>query len=245
MKKPLSLILAALLACTLAWPLAAEDGTPRAVTELLERIIPESPPDAVRRAEIDGFYEVSYGTDILYISADGRYLLRGDVYDMRTEANLTESRRAAYRLGLFSALKAEDLVVFAPKGRKPRHVVHVFTDVDCSFCRRLQREMPRYNELGIEVRYLAFPRSGPDTPSYHKIVSVWCADDPLDAMTRAKAGEAIPVKSCPNPVLDHMELGIQIGVRGTPTFVLGDGTTLPGFVSPDRLAEYLNVGSGD
>ncbi len=245
MRKYLSLALAALLACVFVPSLAAEDGPPRAVIELLERIIPEVPPDSIRPAAVDGFFEVSYDNDILYISADGRFLLRGDLYDMRTQANLTESRRAAFRLGLVNALKAEDLVVFAPKGRKARHVVYVFTDIDCNFCRQLQREMRQYNELGIEVRYLAYPRSGPDTPSYHKIVSVWCADDQLDAMARAKAGESIPAKTCPNPVLEHMQIAARVGVRGTPTFVLEDGTTLPGYVPPARLAEYLNEEFGN
>jgi thiol:disulfide interchange protein DsbC len=234
-----------LMLCALAWPLQADDRIPRAVTEMLERIIPEYPPDDIRPAAFEGYFEVSYGTDILYVSADGRYLLRGDLYDMRTQANLTESRRAAFRLGLVDALKPEDLVVFPAKDRKPRHVVYVFTDIDCNFCRQLQREMSQYNELGIEVRYLAYPRSGPDTPSYHKIVSVWCADDQRDAMTRAKAGEAIPQKTCDNPVLRHMELAGRVGVRGTPTFVLEDGTTLPGYVPPARLAEYLNSEFGN
>ncbi len=240
-----SLVLAALLFSVFIPSLAAEDGPPRAVTELLERIIPEVPPDSVRPAAVDGFYEVSYDNDILYISADGRFLLRGDLYDMRTQANLTESRRAAFRLGLVEALKPEQLVVFAPNGGKARHVVYVFTDIDCNFCRQLQREMRQYNELGIEVRYLAYPRSGPDTPSYHKIVSVWCADDRLEAMTRAKAGEAVPAKTCDNPVLDHMQIAARVGVRGTPTFVLEDGTTLPGYVPPARLAEYLDEAFGD
>lgn len=245
MRKFPSLALAALLACVSLPSLAAEGAPPRAVTELLERIIPEASPDSVRPAAVDGFYEVSYDNDILYISADGRFLLRGDLYDMHTQANLTESRRAAFRRGLVDGLKPGELVVFAPNGRKARNVVYVFTDIDCNFCRQLQREMRQYNELGIEVRYLAYPRSGPDTPSYHKIVSVWCADDRLEAMTRAKAGEAIPARTCENPVLEHMQIAARIGVRGTPTFVLEDGTTLPGYVPPPRLAEYLDAEFGD
>lgn len=231
--------LAVLVLCAVTAPLQADQKIPPAVSGMLERIIPEYSPDDIRAAAIDGWYEVSYGTDIFYVSADGHFLLRGDLFDMRTQANLTESRRAAYRSDLVGALDPKDLVVFAPK-EKARHVVHVFTDIDCNFCRQLHRDMHRYNELGIEVRYLAYPRSGPDTPSYHKIVSVWCAEDQLDAMTRAKAGETPPRKTCANPVLEHLQLASAFGVRGTPTFVLADGTTLPGYVPPDRLAEYLN-----
>jgi thiol:disulfide interchange protein DsbC len=243
MRRVLSVV-AALSLCAVIGPLHADQKIPPGVTELLERIIPGTPPDDIRPAAIDGYYEVSFGTDILYISADGNFLLRGDLFDMRTQANLTESRRAAFRSGLISALAPGDLVVFAPK-EKARHVVHVFTDIDCNFCRQLHRQMERYNELGIEVRYLAYPRSGPDTPSYHKIVSVWCAGDQQEAMTRAKSGETPPRRTCDNPVLEHMALATRFGVSGTPTFVLADGTTLPGYVPPDRLADYLNGEFGD
>ncbi len=235
----------ALTLCVVLSPLQADDKIPGAVTEMLERVIPGQSPDSIRPAAIDGYVEVSYGTDIFYVSADGRFLLRGDLFDMRTQANLTEARRAVYRLGLIDALNPKDLVIFAPKNRKPRHIVYVFTDVDCNFCRQLHHEISRYNELGIEVRYLAYPRSGPDTPSYYKIVSVWCADDQRDAMTRAKAGEKIPAKNCENPVLKHMEVANRVGVSGTPTFVLADGTALPGYVPPDRLAEYLDNALGN
>lgn len=230
----------ALMFCSLTWPLSADDKIPGAVTEMLGRVIPGQSPDSINPAAIDGYFEVSYGTDIFYVSADGRFLLRGDLYDMRTQANLTESRRAVYRRGLIDELNLKDLVVFAPKDRKVRHVVYVFTDIDCNFCRQLHHDIARYNELGIEVRYLAYPRSGPDTPSYYKIVSVWCSEDQRDAMTRAKAGEMIPAKKCENPVLKHMEVANRVGVSGTPTFVLADGSTLPGYVPPDRLAEYLD-----
>lgn len=222
----------------------ADDGVPSEVKRILDRIIPEFQPDDIRPAAIDGFFEVSYGADIFYVSSDGRYLLRGDLMDLETQSNLTEARRGTFRSNLMDSLASDEMVIFAP-ANGTRHVVYVFTDIDCSFCRQFHREINTYTARGIEVRYLAYPRSGPDTPSYYKITTVWCAEDQLDAMTRAKAGENLPRQDCENPVRKQMEIADRVGVRGTPTFVLADGTLLPGYVPADRLADYLDGEFGD
>ena len=234
----LTLAVVSLYAC--AEPAQSKSQPPRAVTEALSRIVPNEEPGDVRAAPIAGFQEVSYGAQIFYISDDGRYALQGELLDLTTLENVTETRRAALRIGLLQALKEKDLIVFAPQG-KARHVVHVFTDVDCTYCRRLHAEIEEYNALGIEVRYLAFPRSGADTPLYDKMVSVWCAEDRHAAMTRAKAGRPVTEATCDNPVRAQLELASSFGVNGTPTLVFADGSSLPGYVPPDRLAAYLEA----
>jgi len=116
----------------------------------------------------------------------------------------------------------------------------VFTDLDCGYCRKLHSEMAKYNELGIRVRYLFFPREGPDTESWDKAVSVWCSANRNDALTRAKKGETIKAAKCkPNPVQRDYELGQDVGLRGTPAIVLPDGDLLPGYVPPAMLAQRL------
>jgi thiol:disulfide interchange protein DsbC len=218
---------------------ASAAAPPAAVTQVLEKLLPEQRPDEVRAAPLDGFYEARYGADIFYISADGRYALHGDIVDLGQEVNLTENRRAEIRKGLLGKLDGESAIVFAPHG-KARHVVYVFTDVDCAYCRHLHSEIAQYNARGIEIRYLAFPRSGVDTPSYDTMVSVWCSADRQAALTRAKLGQKIKPASCDNPVREQMALGEQFGVSGTPTLILPDGSALPGYVPPAQLAAYLD-----
>ena len=135
------------------------------------------------------------------------------------------------------------MIVFAPKVVK--HTVTVFTDIDCPYCRRLHKEVPAMNELGIKVRYLAFPRAGVHSPSFKEAVSVWCAKNPAQALTDAKAGKKVPEVTCDNPVLQHMALGEQVGVTGTPAMVLEDGRMLPGYIPATRLAQLLNGTLGD
>lgn len=232
------LIAAALCAGAAGLAAQAADTAPEAVRKMLSAMIPEQAPDDLRAAPIAGFYEATYGADTFYISADGRYMLQGDLLDLEARVNLTEQKRAEQRQALIRTVKEEDAIVFSPAG-KPKHTVYVFTDIDCGYCRQMHKEIKRYNELGIEIRYLAFPRTGIDTPSYHKAVSVWCAEDRKQAITEAKAGRQPPERTCDNPVQAEYSLGNRIGVTGTPTLVFSDGSVLPGYLNPAQLSQYL------
>ncbi|MDX9741135.1 MAG: DsbC family protein [Gammaproteobacteria bacterium] len=211
-----------------------------AVAAAVERIVPGEGTYQVRPAPIPGFQEVAYGAQILYISDDGRLALQGDIYDLEAERSLTDERRGELRLALLAGLDQDELIVFAPEGES-KHVLHVFTDVDCTYCRRMHADIADYNRLGIEVRYLAFPRAGVDSPLYDKMVSVWCAEDRRAAMTQAKAGNTVPAANCDHPVREQIDLAASFGVTGTPTLVFPDGSSLPGYVPPERLAAFLDT----
>ena len=204
----------------------------------LERIAPQDKPESIKPTAIPGVYEVSYGSEIFYFSADGRYVLQGSLVDLDTNVNLTEATRTTIRSRLLSDLDESQMIVFSPD--KPRHILTVFTDIDCTYCRKFHSEMDQLNSYGIKVRYLMFPRTGVNTPSYQKAVNVWCADDQLISMTRAKAGEDVPRASCDNPVKSQMLIGQKMGVNGTPALVLNDGTLIPGYRPAKDLANILD-----
>jgi thiol:disulfide interchange protein DsbC len=237
---PLAVLLS-LLAILATTSSRADDGpaVPAGVRQALEKLTMDHQPDEIRAAPISGFYEVRYGSEIFYISGDGHYAMRGDLVDVTQEKNLTETRRNEVRSALLAKLDDKSAIVFSPRG-KVKHTIYAFTDVDCPYCRRMHSEIAQYNQRGIEIRYLAYPRSGPNTPSYYKMVSVWCAGDRRTALTRAKAGQPVAPATCKNPVLDHMALADRFGVSGTPTLVMPDGSVLPGYVPPTELADYLD-----
>lgn len=213
------------------------DGTPH---EILAKIIPGVAPDSVGDAPIGGFLEVVFGPHVVYVSQDGRYMIRGDVIDMDTRENLTNTKRQQARLKAVDELGEKNMIVF--NAEDPKHTVTVFTDIDCGYCRKLHREMDDYNESGITIRYLAFPRAGIPSGSYDKSVSVWCSDDRRQAMTAAKAGRPVPNKDCENPVKDHYMMGRSLGINGTPTMVLENGEVFPGYVPAGRLLRALGTG---
>lgn len=209
-----------------------------AIKKALSRIIPSEAPDSITKTPVSGLYEVTYGSEILYVTHDGRYLIQGDLVDLKERVNLTEKKKSQGRKALFDAIDPATTVNFKPE--KTRYVVYVFTDVDCPYCRKMHKQIADYEKLGMEIRYLAYPRSGINTESYYKMVAVWCADDRQAAMTKAKSGARMERVTCDNPVQDHMAKASLVGLSGTPTLLLSDGTVIPGYVPPDQLIRILD-----
>lgn len=207
------------------------------VKAALKRVIPNMTPDSVTASPLDGLYEVSYGPQVFYVSADGRYVLNGSIVDVQNQTDITEERRSQGRLQVVKSIDPASMIVFSPAS--PKYTVTIFTDVDCTYCRKMHSEIKDYMAQGIAVRYLAYPRSGVNTPSYTKAVSVWCAKDRRDAMTRAKKGETPPPKTCTNPVQQHMAAAERIGIEGTPTMIMPDGSVIPGYMPAAKLVQVL------
>lgn len=225
--------------CLFALPAIAADS--KAVQQLKNDLVNVfgGQPDAVLESPVKGFYEVTYGPKLYYVTADGNYLFSGELFDLKNRINLTEQNRATARLKTLEAIDDASLIVYKAKG-KEKHVVTVFTDIDCGYCRKLHDGMAQMNELGITVRYMAYPRAGVDSPSYNKAVSVWCAKDRNKAMDVAKTGATPEVASCDSPVKEHMAMGQMLGVTGTPALVLQDGTLMPGYLPPQQLLQALD-----
>jgi thiol:disulfide interchange protein DsbC len=187
---------------------------------------------------IPGIYELLRAGDAAYVSSDGKYAIIGDLYETGSNKDLTENRRRDLRLKLLAAIPEAQMVVFGPLNAK--HTITVFTDMDCAYCRKLHSQISDYNRLGIKVRYIAYPRSGPNTASWSKAEQVWCAADRKTALTEAKLGKTLPNKICPdNPVAKEYDLGQQFNLQGTPTLILGNGEMVAGYLAPADLAAEL------
>lgn len=183
---------------------------------------------------------------LLYVYNDGEFFFDGDLYQVGKGRfiNLKEQALTAVRKDLLAEIPLADMIVF--KSTVPvKGVINVFTDVDCGYCRKLHKEVPELNAMGVEVRYLAFPRAGIGSASYQKIASAWCADKPRQALTALKNGKEIEQNVCAdNPVAKQYNLGQQMGVNGTPAIVLADGSLIPGYRPAADLARVLGINSG-
>ncbi len=235
------LSLLALLATT-ALPLAAQTpakpaSAPDPRVAIAARL-PEIRPEQITQSPVTGLYEVRVGSKIAYVTADGRYLVQGEIIDLNTDENLTENRRGTMRRDVLASISESGMVVFAPA--KYQSTVTVFTDIDCGYCRKLHRQMSEYNARGIRVRYMFFPRSGPGSESWTKAEQVSCAADQRAAMTRAKLGEALKDKPCQdNDVARHFNVGRDFGIQGTPAIILDSGELIGGYLEPAELSKYI------
>ncbi|MFG1488786.1 DsbC family protein, partial [Oceanospirillum sp. HFRX-1_2] len=223
---------------------SAQAATPEEmILKKLEGASPNIPVDEIRPSLIESIYEVELKTgEVLYSTADGGYIFTGDLYQVAPQGfkNISEERRMTARATEISNLDESQMIVFPAKGEQKGQIT-VFTDIDCVYCRKLHKEVPELNEMGIKVRYLGFPRAGIGSGSYYSMVSVWCSENQQNAMTRAKLGESIEEKQCENPIADQYRLGQKLGVQGTPAIFLEDGRLLPGYMPAKRLATALGL----
>lgn len=213
------------------------------MTELkaeLNKQLPDMQLQSLSPVGQSGLYEAVIDDRIYYFTADGQFLIQGDLLALETRENITEARRMEVKKTLLDRIDEDDLIIFAAK--KPDYTVTVFTDVDCGYCRELHRQVKDYNDLGITIRYMAYPRAGAESESANKLIEVWCAKDQQKAMTDAKAQREVKKTSlCENnPVAEQFEIGGKLGVRGTPAIFLEDGQMLPGYVPPQKLREILD-----
>ncbi len=216
---------------------ADQSADPRAA--LLKLLPAGSKLEDLQPSPIAGIYQFMQGADVSYLTADGKYFLDGNLYDMKSRENLTEDLRARARLALINAVPESQMLIFSPKN--PQYTITVFTDIDCPYCRKLHSEMAELNRLGVRVRYMFFPRTGPNTESWKKAEAVWCSPDRNEALTRAKAGAQLDMsKTCDAaPVAREYALGQAIGVRGTPAILTENGDYISGYMPPRELVQQI------
>lgn len=240
-------LLAALAALLLAVPVLAAAQAPAAAPAAapadpraaLAAKLPNVKAEQIAASPVPGLFEVRIGSKIAYVSADGKYLVQGEIIDLASDQNLTEARREGVRRDVLSGVSEAGMVVFAP-AKPPTATVTVFTDVDCGYCRKLHKQIADYNARGIKVRYMYFPRSGPGTASWTEAEQVACSADRQAALTRAKLGEKLTTKPCkPNPVSEHYNIGRDFGIQGTPAIVLESGELIGGYMDPEELSTYI------
>lgn len=247
MKSLTRFFLSAIIACTSLFSIAEEEQDEQAkFSQLVSKLNASYKVDSVEKAKVPGFYKVRTTSGaLIYADETATFFFMGNLYELEGGeqlVNLTAKDAAEQRVALVKSFNADEMIVFSPqKPLETKAIINVFTDVDCGYCQKLHQEVPQMNALGIEVRYMAFPRAGVGSKTYNKLVSAWCADDQQSAMTALKARQAIPEKTCDNPVAEQYALGKAVGVRGTPAIVLQDGTLIPGYKPADKMAEALGL----
>lgn len=228
-----------------AQPAAVADSVRAVITENLKKSRPALAFEYIEATPVAGIYAVKVvNGPTLHVTEDGRYFVLGDLFEITDQGylNLAESKREAARAEKLAGLKAEDMIIFSPRDQPVKASIMVFTDVDCFYCQKLHREVPDLNRLGIEVRYLAFPRAGIGSESYRKVVSAWCAKDRQAALTKLKNRESIASNQCPNnPVAAQFKLGNAVGVTGTPALLTQAGRLMPGYMPALQLANALGI----
>lgn len=236
MKHWLSRILVPSLLCIMSVS-AEEAPTPETLAKSKIENMLQLEVSSVADAPVDGLLQVMTSRGLFYVSKDGQFLLHGRIYNMNEQMrNETEETLSAARI---EGLKdfTDDMITF--KAENERYAITVFTDITCGYCRKLHNEIANYNQRGITVNYLAYPRDGLSSDSYNDMVSIWCAEDQQQAMTDAKALKRVSPKTCKTNIDEQYLFGQKVGINATPALVLEDGTLIPGYQPASQLEKVL------
>ena len=209
------------------------------VRDAVRKMLPQATIDTLVPASSPGWYEVAAQGQVIYVSADGKHLMAGDLWRVDDRANLTVRRKDGIRHDVLEKVGSEQRIVFAAD--TPKHKVTVLTDFDCGYCQRLHHDIAEYNARGITVEYLLYPRGGLGTASFERAVSVWCAVDRKQAFTLAKSGTEPAPATCPNAIADNYALVQRIGgIVGTPA-VIDEHGAMSGYLTPDQMIARLDA----
>ena len=186
--------------------------------------------------DMDGIYWVT-GKDLpsFFTDKSGKHIIQGQIIALGEEipVDISAAFVASAAQEALKAVDKKDMIIYPAKGAT-KSVVYSFTDADCPYCTKLHEEMDEINALGIEVRYLAWPRSEQSIP---KMEAIWCSEDRIKAMDQAKSGANVSAPACNSPVAEQLELGASLGVRGTPAIFTESGQQIGGYLPADQLAE--------
>jgi thiol:disulfide interchange protein DsbC len=205
----------------------------------LAKMIPQAGVAEIVATPAKNVYRIAFQGNYAFVYASDDHVLIGELLNTKTRANLGDLAQAERTAKVIEDFPTSKMIVFGPEDAT-RHIT-VFTDIDCGYCRKLHNEVNDLTDAGVQVRYLAFPRSGIGKASYNKYVSVWCNDDQRTALTTAKAGGSVPTATCDNPIAETYNLGQQVGVRGTPTIIFDNGTLAPGYLPSTELIRRLGI----
>ncbi|MEC7833167.1 MAG: DsbC family protein [Pseudomonadota bacterium] len=199
---------------------------------------PNLPIENIRKVD-ENFFEVVIQGEIFYLSSDHKYFFAGNVIDVKTKENITETSRKGRRLSILETLKTENMIVYKPE--QTDYVLTVFSDTSCPYCQKLHEELDKLIENNIEIRYILFPRFGQNSDAYVQMISIWCSEDKKLALDNVFDDKTIEQNTqCDNPMIENLDLAQKLSVTGTPMMFTENGTVIPGYQPADEIIKFLS-----
>lgn len=218
----------------------AAEADREAIAKAIQNLAPQAKIETIRPAPIKDWSEVVLGSQVVYVSNDGRHLFNGSLYETNARTDLTELARGGLRAEALKQLPEAAKISFAPEQPKAR--VTVFTAIDCGFCRQMHRDIEAYQSRGIAVDYVVIPRSAPGTPGAESTRQLYCATDPSAAFDAAMLDQPVQAPSCPAQGYEAgMAMAQQLSIQSTPTIVFADGSLGLGYLTPDELDRRVDA----
>ena len=186
----------------------------------------------------NNFFEIVVQDQIFYITPDLKNLLAGNIIDLDTGVNLTQNRISSFRMSILSQIDASNAIIYKPK--ESSHILTIFTDTSCPYCKKLHKEINDLIDNNIEVRYLLFSRNGKDDAAYDEMMYIWCSEDRKLSVEKAFNDEDLLENECETPLDINNIFARNLRVNGTPMIFTEKGDVIPGYVPNRQIIDLLN-----
>lgn len=211
---------------------------PESFVKMLREKYPNTKITSISGSEIPGLYEVIMGRSVAYVEESGRYFVFGHIFDMEKREDVTALRMESRARVNWENLPLE--ASFTVKKGDGSRKLAVFTDPDCPYCKKLEHELSKIDN--VTIHYFLMPLDGLHPQARAKAESVWCSKDRYAAWQGLMSGQQVESQNCNAPIDTVLKFAQDSGIQGTPALIRQDGKVLPGYVPQEKLEAWLNGG---
>jgi thiol:disulfide interchange protein DsbC len=187
------------------------------VMEKFKKAFPRVKVESIRKADIEGMYEINMPGRILYYFPEKDYLFAGSIWNSAGE-NLTDERESILITEKVKNLSLEK----ALKIGQGERIIIEFTDPDCPYCRDASKYLSKQDNI---VRYVFFVSLGMHKDAEQKIRYILCEKDKEKAYKEVmngdldKMGFAVCNDEKVEALLnEHKRIAETMGINSTPQF---------------------------
>lgn len=200
---------------------------------------PRASLGTVTKLPMLGLYEVIINNEIVYSDDNFDYIIyEGNIIDTKNDRNITDEKRRK-----LSAIPFEDLpfeYAFKRVKGKGERKIAVFSDPDCPFCKRIEQDLQKLDNVTIYM--FLYPIDSLHPQATERSKRIWCSPDKAkawdDYMHKGVQPAAAP--TCDNPIEKLVEYGQKRNINATPTLVFPNGERVPGAINSAQIEKLLS-----
>lgn len=211
--------------------------------ELLKEIVPNVKILNIKMTPLKSLWEIDIESSnkkgVIYLDITKKYLISGQLVDIKGKRNLTQESDEELNKIDASKVPLGDAIVMGDKNAKKR--VIVFTDPDCPFCAKLHPELKKIvaerKDVVFFIKMFPLPIHKEAADKSKAIV----CEKSLAMLDAAFEKKPISKPKCKTSAIDeNIKLGQKLGITGTPTLVMPDGRVISGFRDANALKALID-----
>lgn len=228
------------------------------VLAALQKAYPQNRIRLARETQVTGFYEVILGEGVSYvfITADTlekldlineknrdayfqHWIFGGVFYDMKNQIDLTAPMKKLAQMVDVSKLPVENAIT--REVGKAENTLFVFTDPRCPFCKKLEAELVKLENVRIHTFLTPLTSLHPDAKKVS--ARILCAKDKAKAFEdfMLKGKEISEPAQCQTTLEANERLLTELGIKGTPTIFFENGERATGALSAEAIQKKFEA----